>query len=96
VVSWIYSKRTCLNSHSLSSKIATVLVGKDKQKYTFSEDRLCSGSEFFRQQFNNEENDDHTKIQLPNAKPRSFEIYLKWLHSGYFYITEDDDVDDLN
>ena len=32
------------------------------------------------------------EVKLPDVEPRAFEIYLGWLETGYFYITEEDDL----
>jgi hypothetical protein len=54
---------------------------------------ICASSKFFEKVCSDEHKTEcDSTIKLLNISSKSFEIYLKWLYSGRFYIVEDNDV----
>ncbi|KAI4608649.1 hypothetical protein J4E83_009086 [Alternaria metachromatica] len=76
-------------------KKITILVGDDEEPFIVDKGTLLASSDFFRKVFDTSLNiKDPEEVDLPDVKPRAFEIYLWWLRTGIFYIMEQDDVDD--
>ncbi|KAI4648979.1 uncharacterized protein J4E78_008496 [Alternaria triticimaculans] len=74
-------------------KRITVLVGND-ESFTVDKSTLLTSSEFFKKTLGTSlKTNGPEEVDLPDAKPRAFEIYLGWLETGYFYITEEHDID---
>jgi hypothetical protein len=87
-------RRSVAEEPSFDSEPITVIVGEDKKKFFVHESHIRSSSEFFDRAMNGDWKEKATRtIDLPEIDPRAFSVYLKWLHSGQFFIREADDLD---
>jgi hypothetical protein len=78
----------------LTSEPVKVIVGSSKATYFVHEAQLRASSAFFTQMFNGDWKESATRtVILSEAIPQPFSIYVKWLYSRRFYITESDDID---
>ena len=70
-----------------------MLVGHDKDEFTIHEDNITSSSEFFKKAMSGDWKEKEARqVELPDTTSRAFEIYVKWLYTGLFYITEHGDI----
>jgi len=77
--------------------MVTVRVGYEEISFTVDKSTLLISSELFKKGLDTLPNTDRLEvIDLPDAKPRAFEIYLGWLETGHFYIMEGNDVRENN
>ncbi|KAI4682735.1 uncharacterized protein J4E84_007199 [Alternaria hordeiaustralica] len=74
-------------------KMITVLVGHEEDSFTVDKSFLLTSSEFFKKTLETSpKTNGPEEVDLPDVEPRAFQIYLGWLETGYFYITEEDDL----
>ncbi|CAO2652618.1 Nn.00g009010.m01.CDS01 [Neocucurbitaria sp. VM-36] len=88
-------RRSMFDGPSFDSKPITIVVGAAGKKFFVHESQIRSSSEFFDNAMNHDMGEKFARtITLPELDPKAFEIYIKWLYSGQFFITEDEDDDD--
>jgi hypothetical protein len=76
----------------LDSEPVAVVVGEAKQEFLVHESHIRSCSEFFDLAMRGDWKEKNSRtINLPEADPRAFTVYIKWLYSGQFFIKNDDD-----
>lgn len=82
-----------LTECSFRAPSLTVLVGIAELRFFVHEPHIRVSSEYFQKAFSDDKKEitDYT-VRLPEANPKAFDIYLKWLYSGRFYILAQDDV----
>ncbi|KAF1844385.1 uncharacterized protein K460DRAFT_397494 [Cucurbitaria berberidis CBS 394.84] len=86
-------RRPMTDGPDLDSKIVSVLVGKERQRFYVHETCIRSSSAFFENALNGNSIEASTRtVPLPVSEPIPFAIYFRWLYCGRFYNVEADDV----
>jgi hypothetical protein len=71
-----------------------VLVDKQKYRFRVHEEHITSSSEFFKKAMSgNWKEKEARQVKLPDTTLRAFEIYVAWLYTSLFYITDDNDCE---
>ncbi|KAI4923476.1 hypothetical protein J4E85_008514 [Alternaria conjuncta] len=85
-------RRAMADRPSRLYKKITVIVG-DEDSFTVDKSTLLTSSEFFKKILGTSlKTNGPEEVDLPDVEPRAFGIYLGWLETGYFYITEENDL----
>ena len=66
----------------LSGSIVEVYVGDAKRQWSLHRNLLCHASPFFEEHFGVESKKKGDKLELTNAEPDAFELFVKWLYQG--------------
>jgi hypothetical protein len=89
----LHTQTVPLTNLSFNAQPLTILVGKSEGKFFVHQPHICASSKFFEKACSDEHKaPTDSTIKLLNANAKAFEVYLKWLYSGRFYIIAEGDV----